>query len=135
MFFYPRPEPAAMWEQTPGLYTRHGDVAELLESPDDRFVIMGSGDEVSLEFEAAALPPLPAGWRRTFLLKVEGWEKDQDANTAFSRSVGPLPFHGMSSYPYPAGERYPQTEEHREFLERYVRRPALRVMGRLAARR
>ena len=57
-------------------------------------VIMGSGDEVRLRFRAAGLPALPAGWKRDFLLLVDGWAKDADANTAFSQSVQPLPFHG-----------------------------------------
>ena len=54
------------------------------------------------------MPPLPAGWKRDFLLLVDGWAKDRDANTAYSQTVEPLPFHAMSVYPYPAGERYPQ---------------------------
>ena len=57
---------------------------------------------------ATALPRrriarLPAGWKRDFLLLVDGWAKDADANTAFSQSVLPLPFHSMSRYPYPGG--------------------------------
>ena len=48
-------------------------------------VIMGSGDEIRLRFSAAGLPPLPAGWKRDFLLLVDGWAKDADANTAFSQ--------------------------------------------------
>ncbi len=64
-------------------------------------VIMGSGDEVRYcVSDAASLPALPAGWTRDFLLKVDGWAKDADANTAFSENVLPLPFHAMSSYPY-----------------------------------
>jgi hypothetical protein len=89
---------------------------------------MGSGDEVRLRFAAAALPPLPAGWRRDFLLKVDGWAKDADANTAFSQSVEPLPFHAMSRYPYPAGERFPDDALHRLYREYYNTRPALRLI-------
>ena len=60
-------------------------------------MIMGSGDEVTLRFNASDLPPLPTGWKRDFLLLVDGWAKDADANTAFSQSVLPLPFHAMSA--------------------------------------
>ena len=67
--------------------------SELVEEPDDRYVVMGSGDELKLQFQASALPPLQPGWTRDFLLKVDGWAKDRDANTAFSQSVEPLPFH------------------------------------------
>jgi hypothetical protein len=118
----------SMWNATPGNYTRYGDVRKLLAAPDDRLVIMGSGDEATLRFDATKLPPLPAGWKRDFLLLVDGWAKDADANTAFSQSVLPLPFHGMSSYPYPAAEHYPDDPEHQEYLSEYNVRPALRLI-------
>jgi hypothetical protein len=38
-----------------------------------------------------------------------------DPHTAFSETVEPLPFAGMSAYPYPEGERYPDDLEHREY--------------------
>jgi hypothetical protein len=38
--------------------------------------------------------------------------KDGDANTAFSQTVEPLPFHAMSRYPYPP-ERCPEDASHR----------------------
>ena len=45
--------------------------------------------------------------------------KDMDFHSAYSQTVEPLPFHGMSSYPYPTGERYPQSEAHLEYVEAY----------------
>ncbi|HSS75288.1 MAG TPA: FG-GAP-like repeat-containing protein [Thermoanaerobaculia bacterium] len=120
--------PVSEWNPTPGLYTRYGDVRELLADVDDRLVILGSGDEVRLRFDAKALPRLPAGWRRDFLLKVDGWAKDADANTAFSQSVEPLPFHAMSRYPYPPGEHFPDDEAHRAYRAQYNTRPALRLI-------
>ncbi len=120
--------PVSMWNPTPGLYTRYGDVRPLLEEVDDRMVVMGSGDEVRLLFDAKALSPLPAGWRRDFLLLVDGWAKDGDANTAFSQTVEPLPFHGMSQYPYPEGEGFPDDGLHRLYREHYNTRPALRLL-------
>jgi hypothetical protein len=110
-FDYMQVSAMSSWNQTPGLYTRYGKVGELLDSVDDRLVVMGSGDELKLSFDAASLPVLPAGWKRDFLLLVDGWAKDRDANTAFSQTVEPLPFHAMSVYPYPAGERYPLNKE------------------------
>lgn len=127
-FFYAKPAATSLWNPTPGMYTRYGDVAELLTSPDDRMAIMGSGDEMRLLFDASELPALKRGWKRDFLLKVDGWAKDRDANTAYSQTVDPLPFHGMSSYPYPAGERYPETPEHRAYRETYSTRPALQLL-------
>jgi hypothetical protein len=120
--------PITEWNPTPGLYTRYGDVQPLLASVDDLLLVMGSGDEARLAFDAAALPPVRAGWRRDFLLLVDGWAKDGDANTAFSQTVEPLPFHGMSSYPYPAGERFPDNPVHNLYREMYNTRPALRLL-------
>lgn len=132
-FLYAAASPIPPWNPTPGLYTRYGEVSELLRDPDDRYVIMASGDELRLRFPAAALPPLPPGWRRDFLLLVDGWEKDQDANTAFSQTVEPLPFHAMSAYPYPPKERYPEDPAHQAYLKTYNTRPAPRLLVQLRA--
>jgi hypothetical protein len=111
-FFYDRITPTSFWNPTPGTYTRYGSVRELLEAVDDRLVIMGAGDELWLRFQASSLPVPRAGWSRDFLLKVDGWAKDRDANTAYSATVDPLPFHAMSRYPYPANEHFPNDPAH-----------------------
>lgn len=126
-FDYQSVSGTSMWNPTAGNYTRYGAIESLLQDLDDRLVIMGSGDEVRLRFSARGLPPLPAGWKRDFLLLVDGWAKDADANTAFSQTVKPLPFHGMSRYPYPAGEHYPEDQIHQDYLREYNTRPALRL--------
>lgn len=123
IFFYSTFSSTSFWNPTSGLYTRYGSVQQLLERVDDRLVIMGSGDEVVLQFRELAAPP--AGWRRDYLLKADGWAKDSDPNTAYSRSVEPLPFHGMSRYPYPAGEQYPQDDFHNGYRREFNTRPAL----------
>jgi hypothetical protein len=129
-FDYQRPLPLskATWNPTPGLYTRYGEVAELLHQIDDRPVIMGSGDELRLTFAAAQLPPLAQGWSRSFLLFVDGWAKDADANTGFSQTVEPLPFHDMSVYPYPSSEHFPDSAFHRQYRTEYNTRPALTLI-------
>jgi len=119
------------WNPTPGLYTRYGDVKPLLEAVDDLLVIMGSGDELQLRFDATRLPELSAGWRRDFLLFVDGWAKDGDANTAFSQAVEPLPFHSMPQYPYAAPHAYPGDGVHNRYRELYNTRPALRLIRSL----
>ncbi len=112
------------WREIEGYYTRYGDVRELLEKADDRYVIMGSGDEVRLRFAAAAPPA--AGWVRDFLMVGDGWIKDGDYNSAFSRTVLPLPYHGMRSYTAAPGrlEDDPEYRRHpgdwAEFHTRYV---------------
>jgi hypothetical protein len=127
-FLYARPAATSLWNPTPGMYTRYGDVTRLLRDIDDRFVIMGSGDELQLKFASSSLPRLRAGWQRDFLLKVDGWAKDRDANTAFSQSVDPLPFHSMSGYPYGDAEHYPADEAHQNYRKEYNTRPALRLL-------
>jgi hypothetical protein len=87
-------------------------------------VIMGSGDELALQFDANAFPPIAPGHHRSFVLAVDGWAKDRDANTAHSNSVEPLPFHGMSRYPYPDSERFPVSQAHKI----YTTRPALQLL-------
>jgi tetratricopeptide (TPR) repeat protein len=124
-FFYSPVSPTSFWNPTPGLYTRYGDVRDLLHTPDDRLAIMGSGDELTLTFDVPAPPP--PGWTRDFLLKVDGWAKDRDPNTAYSTTVEPLPFHGMSRYPYAPGEGHPDAQYRRQ----YNTRPALRLLRSL----
>ena len=52
---------------------------------DDCFVIMGRGEELTLRFPADAFGPVPAGRRRTFLLKTDSYCKDMDLYTAHPR--------------------------------------------------
>jgi hypothetical protein len=134
-FLYDEVRPASNWNPIPGLYTRYGDVRPLVQNADDRMVIMGSGDELKLEYPATELPALPRGWSRDYLLMVDGWAKDADANTAFSQSVLPLPFHGMSSYPYQRREHFPADAAHQEYVREYLTRPALLLIGPLARAR
>jgi hypothetical protein len=131
-FDYQSVATTSQWNPTHGNYTRYGDVKTLLAEPDDRMVVMGSGDEIRLRFSASGLPPLPTGWERDFLLLVDGWAKDADANTAFSQTVLPLPFHAMSSYPYPPAEHYPSDRVHEDYVREYNTRPALRLIRRLS---
>ncbi len=107
------------WKLMSGHYTRFGEVAELLEAADDCFVIMGHGEELTLRFAADAFGPVPEGCRRSFLLKTDSYCKDMDLYTAFPDTLEPLPFHGMSGYPYRPDERYPETEKTRAYRERY----------------
>ena len=128
VFDYQNVSATSMWNPTPGNYTRYGPVGALLAEADDRMVIMASGDEIRLRFDGTKLPAVPSGWKRDFLLLVDGWAKDADANTAFSQSVPPLPFHAMSRYPYPANEGFPGDAAHAAYVREYLTRPALRLI-------
>jgi hypothetical protein len=116
---YGRVSPDSPWKVFPGRYTRAGDVRELLHATDDLFVVSRPGDEVSLSFDAAALPPLPPGWTRTFLLHADGFSKEMDINSAAPHALEPLPYHGMPGYPYAPPAAYPMTPERRAVWERY----------------
>jgi tetratricopeptide (TPR) repeat protein len=112
------------WRDLIGFYTRFGDVHELLDTVDDRYVIANAGDELVLRFAAA--PPPPDGWTRDFVLIGDGWNKDGDYNTAFSKTVLPLPSHQQRGYDTQPGaiEDDPvyrfHPEDWREYHTRYV---------------
>jgi hypothetical protein len=109
------------WRDLIGYYTRFGDVRELLDGVDDRYVIMNAGDELRLRFPAP--PPPPAGWTRDFVLIGDGWEKDGDYNTEHSQTVLPLPSHDRPAYGGAGAslqlERDPVYQRHANDWERY----------------
>ena len=119
LFDYNEVETAKQWRDLAGHYTRYGEVTSLLEEIDDMYVILNAGDEMTVEFDATELPPLEEGWERDFILYSDGWDKDGDINTLSSQTVGPLPFHDMSAYPYPDAEKYPETPEHLRYQLEY----------------
>jgi Tfp pilus assembly protein PilF len=85
-----------VWRDLIGYYTRFGEVGELLNEIDDRYVIVASGDEMSLRFKEP--PPPPPGWVRDFIIVGDGWIKDGDYNSTFSKTVLPLPYHAKQEY-------------------------------------
>jgi hypothetical protein len=107
------------WLLLEGTFTRFGDVLPLLLESDDKYVVMGPGDEATIAFDASRTPQLQPGWTRDFLLYSVGWVKDSDLNTATGNTVSPLPFHDMSRYPYGPDEVYPDDADHRSFLSEY----------------
>jgi hypothetical protein len=103
---------APRWRDLEGYYTRFGDVRELLLEVDDRYVIMNAGDELALRFPAAA--PAASGAIRDFVMVTDGWEKDGDFNTTFSRTVLPLPTHMTPRY-----DKAPRTLEDDPVYQRH----------------
>ncbi|MGH9316051.1 MAG: CRTAC1 family protein, partial [Thermoanaerobaculia bacterium] len=122
VFLHDEVDASPRWADMSGLYTRLGDVRELLLAADDRYVVMKGGDAVRLEFDAAGLPALPPGWSRDWLLVLDGWDKDGDKNTVAGQTVEPLPFHGQDDARYGQPQAYPEDEAHREFRRRYLTR-------------
>lgn len=84
------------WRDLVGFYTRFGDVRPLLNRIDDRYVLMNAGDEMRLGFKALAPPR--AGWKRDFIFITDGWTKDGNLNTAYSKTLLPLPLHSLPLY-------------------------------------
>ncbi len=62
---------------------------------------MNAGDEMKFRFAAPAAPP--AGWVRDYVIIGDGWIKDGDLNSTFSKTVEPLPYHAKNEYITPPG--------------------------------
>jgi hypothetical protein len=77
---------------------------------------------MTVRFDATRLPPLQPGWRRDFILSTDGWVKDGDLNTLFSKTVEPLPYHAMESYPDQPTHQYPDSSVHLEYRETFQTR-------------
>ena len=131
-FDWERLAPQPRWNQHPGDYTRYGDTLELVTAIDDRFVIMGAGDALTLVFDATALTPLAAGWRRDYLLFLDGWAKDRDPNSVEALFVEPLPHHAMPGYPYGPDTPFPEDAQHRTWRAEFNTRPAHNWIGSVA---
>ncbi|MFO8051601.1 MAG: NosD domain-containing protein [Thermoplasmatota archaeon] len=106
------------FERFQGEFTKYGDVLPLLMETDDMYVIMKDGDAVELRF-----PEQPAPLQeRDFWLVTDAYFKQPFVKHLLEQemsSVGPLPFHSMSNYPYPPDEAYPSDPEHTAYLEQW----------------
>jgi hypothetical protein len=118
LYDYHRLERVPVTRQS-GRLTRFGDVTELLQAADDRFVIFGPGDEVTIRFDARKLPGLPSGWTRSFVLRTRGYCKGCGPFIVTGDTVAPLPFRAMTRFPYGPNETYPRTQLHLDYLRRY----------------
>lgn len=112
------------WRDLEGYYTRFGDVKALLTGVEGRMVLMNAGDELVLRFPA--LPDPPPGFKRDFVIVGNGWIKDGDLNSVFSKTLLPLPSRETNDYSTPPGrlEDDPVFKRFREdwknFHTRYV---------------
>jgi hypothetical protein len=104
------PVPVNRWK---GHLTRLGDVTELLRATDDRHVIIGPGDELTVRFDARKLPPVSPGWTRQFVLRTWGYCKDTAPFTATGGDINPLPFRAMKQFPPGPEENYPHPNDRR----------------------
>ena len=117
-------DPAAQWRDLVGGYTALGDVSDLVSILDDRYAIVGAGDEVEIWFDANAAPDLPGGWTRDFIVHTDGWLKDGDLNSATGKTVEPLPWREMTAFP--PNEKAPERDEASVRNSRYRDQEAFR---------
>lgn len=111
------------WRITPsGWCTRYGAVDELVTARDGGMVVLNGGDELTLEFSASRMPPIPAGMQRSFFLWTVGWDKDADFHVVQGDRVEPLPWEGMDAQQYGREERptQPGDELNRQYNTRWV---------------
>ena len=120
-FHHNRLVPGLHWPPMAGSFTRFGDVRELLTERDDKLLVLGCNDEMSLAF-AEPSEPLPAGWVRDFVIYNVGWDKDSDMNTVYGESVEPLPFRDMTVYAHRDSEPRPPDDEYVRYLKKYQTR-------------
>jgi len=122
LYDYHRIERGVHHKNLSGHYTRFGDVRPLLRETDDRYVIMGRGEELALAFAANVLPELEPGWTRTVVLVAQGYCKDMDLYTAAPDTTEPVPFRDMDGYPPNPAQEPPAsfTQDQREWHTRFV---------------
>jgi hypothetical protein len=107
------------WRDLIGYYTRHGEVRDLLEKVDGRMLLVNAGDEIRLKF--GALAPPEAGMTRDYVMVGDGWIKDGDLNSTFSKTVAPLPYRGIKDYDQAPGrlEDEPAYKQHPQDWQTY----------------
>lgn len=96
-----------------GNFTRYGDILPLITQRDDKFALLNYADRLEITYPVP-LPP-QAGMTRGFVLMVDNYYKEFKDY----KYLEPLPFHGMSDYPYPSIETYPTDEEHNLYRQLY----------------
>ncbi|MEO2017378.1 MAG: hypothetical protein ABGZ53_23740, partial [Fuerstiella sp.] len=107
---------APRWPTISGRFTRYGESTPLLMNHDDRMVVMGPGDELTIEF-AAPTEAVPEGWKRDFVLTNVGYDKDADLNTIYGQSSEPFPFRAMTRYPFSPDDQVPDSAEYQQYVD------------------
>lgn len=113
MFFYNN-QINQIFSSPSGNFTKYGDVLSLVNLTDDKYAIIGHGDEISLSYNYEEVPD---GKERDFLMFEYAYYKPASLDSG--KTVEPLPFQEMSKYPYPATENYPSDEDHLNYISEY----------------
>jgi hypothetical protein len=104
-----------------GNFTRYGDVTALIQNADEMYVIGRQGDQIHLLFPTDNLTAPAEGMVRDYFLVTTCFYKDEPGEWGygFEFTVNPLPFRGMSGYPYLPTESYPYDAVHLAYLKEY----------------
>ena len=105
------------YSNSTGNFTEYGDVTALMQSADDMYVITRQGDEIRILFPADT-DPVSEGMERDYFVFASAWFK-VDGLFYVDFTVDPLPFHGMTCFPYPETESYPYDAAHLAYLQEY----------------
>jgi hypothetical protein len=92
-----------------------------MQNADEMYVIGRQGDQIYLQFPTDNLTAPAEGMERDYFLVTACFYKDEPGEWGygFEFTVNPLPFRGMSGYPYPPTESYPYDALHLAYLEEY----------------
>jgi hypothetical protein len=102
-----------------GHFTRYGGVTDLVLTADEMYVVGRQGDSVHLKF--TGLTSVPEGMVRDYFVVASSWFKGQGLPYVHF-TVDSLPFHNMTSYPYPSTESYPNDVGHSNYILQYNNR-------------
>ena len=104
-----------------GNFTKYGDVTALVQNADNMYVIGRQGDQINLDFPVSNLTAPAPGMERDYFFFVACWFKDPPGGWGygFNFTVNPLPFIGMSGFPYTTAESYPYDAAHLAYLNQY----------------
>ena len=109
------------WPAIDGRFTKYGITTPLITAHDDHMVVMGPGDELTVTFAVPA-EPVRDGWKRDFVLRNVGFDKDADLNTIYGQSSEPYPFRGMTQYPFGPEEGPKSPEEYQKHVDEWQTR-------------
>jgi hypothetical protein len=105
-----------------GNFTAYGNVTALLQNADNQYVIGRQGDQITMNFPIGNLTAPAKGMERDYFFFVACWFKDPPGGWGygFTFTVDPLPFMGMSGFPYnTTTESYPYTDVNVAYLKEY----------------
>ena len=97
-YLYDQSTTLPAWPPMSGRFTRYGDVRELIERTDDKILVIGTGDEMTLEF-AVPKQGLRDGWTRDFVLHNVGLGQRREFTHRNGRDRGATPLRQNDGLP------------------------------------